>query len=154
MIAAELSESGNTLSLARDEDNYVAGGMEDAYDMEGPDAPGKVNDYRFKTFYLGGDKDNYKALVGQGGDLPVIDPDWLKGNDPNAVALSEALLQQSSPCNRPSTRRVSRCSWPMPRISSLCRSWCRGCVQAHCPPSMAVDIFSSNRPITWCRRVC
>ncbi|WP_329081019.1 LamG domain-containing protein [Streptosporangium sp. NBC_01469] len=45
--------------------------------------PGKVDAYRFMTFYLPQSADNGQAFLSQ-----VVDPQWLRfSNDPNAVAL-------------------------------------------------------------------
>ncbi|MFK7935743.1 MAG: LamG-like jellyroll fold domain-containing protein [Saprospiraceae bacterium] len=55
--------------------------------------PGKVKGYRFKTFYLKPDKENFNILKdGYESDVPLINPDWLNNPDnPDAVALQEAL---------------------------------------------------------------
>lgn len=47
--------------------------------------PGKVDTYRFNTFYLASSKENYNALFSM-----VIDKEWLNSNDPKAKALLQA----------------------------------------------------------------
>ncbi|MCC3773289.1 LamG domain-containing protein [Streptomyces sp. UNOB3_S3] len=53
---------------------------------------GRVNAYRFMTFYLDSDKENFEDLYGK-----VIDPTWLKGSDPNAAALRQARQSETKP---------------------------------------------------------
>ncbi|WP_197368021.1 hypothetical protein, partial [Streptomyces clavuligerus] len=58
------------------------------YDQSGKPVltPGKVDAYRFMTFYLGQDTTNFDDFYNK-----VIDPTWLAGsNDPAATALRQA----------------------------------------------------------------
>ncbi len=62
-----------------------------ALDAEGNRArcPGKVDGYRFMTFYLEPDKEHFKDFANK-----VIDRAWLEqSSDPNAVALRQAIKQ-------------------------------------------------------------
>ena len=54
--------------------------------------PGKVRDYRFSTIYQHPRKANFDRLWSGTTDQPepVIDPAWLAGSDPDAVALRQA----------------------------------------------------------------
>ncbi|MCA9699899.1 MAG: hypothetical protein KC431_20405, partial [Myxococcales bacterium] len=55
--------------------------------------PGKVDAYRFMTFYLGGDGNHGADLFNK-----VIDPVWLEqSNEPNAVALRQAKATNAEP---------------------------------------------------------
>ncbi|WP_026732681.1 LamG-like jellyroll fold domain-containing protein [Fischerella sp. PCC 9605] len=83
-----LDERGN---LVRDE----AGRPIREYDANGNplDAPGKVNAYRFLSFYLTPDTQNYDAFFNN-----VVDPIWLEeNNSPNAQALRQARQPQGGP---------------------------------------------------------
>ena len=71
------------------------GGMERQYDDDGNgvNAPGKVDAYRFMTFYLDSDKDNFEDLYNK-----VVDPIWLAESDhPNATALRQANQSAKKP---------------------------------------------------------
>lgn len=48
--------------------------------------PGKVKSYRYKTFYLAPNKDNFTNFK------DIVDEDWLKSAEPDAVALVKALV--------------------------------------------------------------
>jgi len=56
-------------------------------------SPGKVTGYRFMTFYLAPDNNNFEAFFT--GRNPVVDPDWLANSqgkfDPDALALKAAM---------------------------------------------------------------
>ncbi|WP_411146028.1 LamG-like jellyroll fold domain-containing protein [Streptomyces sp. x-80] len=55
--------------------------------------PGRVDAYRFMTFYLDADKDNFEDFYAK-----VVDPKWLQGsNDPNAAALRQARQSEKKP---------------------------------------------------------
>lgn len=56
-----------------------------AYVADGNAQPGRVDAYRFKSFYLDADSANFDVLFSQ-----VIDPTWLESDAPNAVALRQA----------------------------------------------------------------
>ncbi|MBL6447060.1 carbohydrate-binding protein [Fulvivirga sp. 29W222] len=57
--------------------------------------PGKVLGYRFMSFYLDPDKENFDALAKTSHpDKQIIDKDWLDNpDDPNAIALKDALTR-------------------------------------------------------------
>ena len=71
------------------------GGVERIYDDEGSaiSAAGKVDAYRFMTFYLDSDKNNFEDLYQK-----VIDPIWLAESDhANAIALRQANQAAKKP---------------------------------------------------------
>ncbi|MEG4837033.1 LamG-like jellyroll fold domain-containing protein [Microcoleus sp. B9-D4] len=53
---------------------------------------GKVDAYRFMTFYLQPSNDHYEDLFGK-----VVDHTWLNSKDPNAVALKQAVGNSKKP---------------------------------------------------------
>lgn len=67
-------------------------GKDSMYDEDGNpvDAPGKVDAYRFMTFYLQPDKEHFKDFKNK-----VIDQEWLNSNDANAIALSQAINKEN-----------------------------------------------------------
>ncbi|MEV7119202.1 LamG-like jellyroll fold domain-containing protein [Kitasatospora griseola] len=55
--------------------------------------PGKVDAYRFLSFYLGEDSEHFDSFFHK-----VVDPTWLNnGNDPNAAALRQARQSDRKP---------------------------------------------------------
>lgn len=57
------------------------------------DAPGKVDGYRFMSYYLAPESDNFKTFFDK-----VVDPNWLNnGSSPNANALLSAADQETAP---------------------------------------------------------
>jgi hypothetical protein len=83
------------------------------YDSDGNPVivPGKVDAYRFMTFYLEPRNDNFDAFFNT-----VVDPIWLQGSHPNALAMKQA--QQASkkpPCWRV-MHRVTFVSRILPEI--------------------------------------
>jgi hypothetical protein len=55
--------------------------------------PGKVDAYRFMTFYLDTDRRNFQDLFGK-----VVDPIWLEqSQDPNAIAMRQARQDGKEP---------------------------------------------------------
>ena len=52
--------------------------------------PGKVDAYRFMTFYLRPDKEHFEDFKNK-----VVDLEWLSSNDPNAIALNSAISSES-----------------------------------------------------------
>ncbi|NEO89329.1 MAG: LamG domain-containing protein [Moorea sp. SIO3G5] len=65
------------------------------YDTEGNPikVPGKVDAYRFMTFYLEPKAENFEDFYGK-----VVDPIWIEqSNDPNAQALREAKQSEKKP---------------------------------------------------------
>ncbi|MFC9249811.1 LamG-like jellyroll fold domain-containing protein [Amycolatopsis thailandensis] len=54
--------------------------------------PGRVDAYRFMTFYLDSDKANFDDFYGK-----VVDRSWLDSADPNAVALKQACQAGHKP---------------------------------------------------------
>jgi len=81
----ELDVPGDLQRYQRDENgDWIANGT---------NYPGKVDAYRFKTFYLDSDKRNYEDLFGK-----VIDPLWLaQSSAPTAVALRQAQNAEKKP---------------------------------------------------------
>ncbi|MEU3064605.1 LamG domain-containing protein [Streptomyces subrutilus] len=56
------------------------------------EAAGRVDAYRFMTFYLDSDKANFEDFYGK-----VIDPQWLDGPSANAAALRQAQQAEHKP---------------------------------------------------------
>ncbi|HSV64399.1 MAG TPA: LamG domain-containing protein [Mycobacteriales bacterium] len=74
---------------------YVDGKL--VYEADGTPktVPGRVDAYRFMTFYLDTTKDNFDDFFGK-----VVDPDWL-ATDPQAASLRQAnQTNQKPPCWR------------------------------------------------------
>ncbi len=91
------------------------GGMERLYDDDGNpvSAAGKVDAYRFMTFYLDSDKDNFEDLYNK-----VIDPVWLAESDhPNAIALRQANQAAKKPACWRLLHRVTFVSRLLPDFS-------------------------------------
>ena len=67
------------------------------FNFQAAPCPGKVLGYRFMSFYLDPDKDNFEVLAKtEDPDSQIIDKDWLDNpNDPNAVALKDALTRSN-----------------------------------------------------------
>ena len=66
-----------------------------AYDAKGKiiKRPGKVDAYRFMTFYLEPSKENFEDFFNK-----VVDPIWLaQSSEPNAVALRQANQSDKKP---------------------------------------------------------
>ncbi len=67
----------------RDENGVIQFDLSDPLRPRPMRLPGKVDAYRFKTFYLEPDTDNYEHFFAR-----VVDPIWLaQSDDPNAAAL-------------------------------------------------------------------
>lgn len=64
------------------------------YDINGKPliVPGKVDAYRFMTFYLEPTNENFDTFFNN-----VVDPIWLQGNHPNALALKQAQQAEKKP---------------------------------------------------------
>ncbi|AUG82115.1 hypothetical protein CFP65_7541 [Kitasatospora sp. MMS16-BH015] len=76
------------------------------------EVPGRVDAYRFMTFYLDSDKANFEDFYGK-----VVDPEWLAGSDPNAMALRQADQgEQKPPCWR-ILHRVTFVSRKLPKVT-------------------------------------
>ncbi|MFG2845924.1 LamG-like jellyroll fold domain-containing protein [Kitasatospora sp. NPDC048296] len=90
-------------------------GRKPVYDADGNpvNAPGKVDAYRFLSFYLGEDTEHFDAFFHK-----VVDQRWLdNGTDPNAAALREVRrTDRKPPCWRVMHRVtfVSRLLPPVP----------------------------------------
>ncbi|MGW2397388.1 LamG-like jellyroll fold domain-containing protein [Kitasatospora sp. NPDC001664] len=75
------------------------------------EVPGRVDAYRFMTFYLDSDKANFEDFYGK-----VVDPEWLLGPDANAVALRQADQSgHKPPCWR-ILHRVTFVSRKLPKV--------------------------------------
>ncbi len=86
------------------------------YDAEGNPVlcPGKVDAYRFMTFFLQEDNENYEQLFNK-----VIDPLWLnESNDKNAIALRGAYDPVNTPPCWRVMHRVTFVSRILPEIES------------------------------------
>ncbi len=85
-----------SLDLPRNLQKYTLDNQGDwnpVYDKGEPvKAAGKVDAYRFKTFYLDSSERNFEDLFGK-----VVDPIWLASDHPNAVALSQANQSDKKP---------------------------------------------------------
>ncbi|MGX8906129.1 LamG-like jellyroll fold domain-containing protein [Streptomyces netropsis] len=90
-------------------------GRKPVFDADGKpvNAPGKVDAYRFLSFYLGEDTEHFDTFFHK-----VVDPAWLEGGtDPNAAALRQARQSdRKPPCWRVMHRVtfVSRLLPPVP----------------------------------------
>ena len=76
---------------------YRAGGagLTAQFDANGEPVlcPGKVDAYRFMTFYLDTDRRNFQDLFGK-----VVDPLWLEqSQEPNAIAMRQARQESKQP---------------------------------------------------------
>ncbi|MFD7319521.1 hypothetical protein ACFV9D_00285 [Streptomyces sp. NPDC059875] len=69
------------------------------------EVPGRLDTYRFMTFYLDSDKANFEDFYGK-----VVDQTWLTGKDPNAAALRHT--RQSA--HKPPCWRVTSVSRKLP----------------------------------------
>ncbi|MGI5528174.1 LamG-like jellyroll fold domain-containing protein [Streptomyces syringium] len=70
-------------------------GRKPVFDADGKpvNAPGKVDAYRFLSFYLGEDTEHFDTFFHK-----VVDPAWLEsGTDPNAAALRQARQSDRKP---------------------------------------------------------
>ena len=83
------------------------------YDPEGNPVivPGKVDAYRFMTFYLEPANDNFEAFFNT-----VVDPIWLQGAHPNALALKQAQQSDKKPPCWRVMHRVTFVSRILPEI--------------------------------------
>ncbi len=79
-----LSVSANPEALLQ----KYTGNPNDLYTRD--DHPGKVNGYRFKSFYLVPDKKHFQTFWDK-----VVSKEWLESNDPNAKALRAARGNQN-----------------------------------------------------------
>ncbi len=92
----------------------VNGQWERQYDANGNavNKAGKVDAYRFMTFYLQPDAEHYDELYSK-----VIDPTWfLQSNHPNANALRQAKLNRKRPACWRIMHRVTFVSRILPEI--------------------------------------
>ncbi len=74
--------------------------------------PGKVDAYRFMTFYLEPNNENFDTFFNS-----VVDPIWLQGNQPNALALKQARQTDKKPPTWRVMHRVTFVSRILPKIS-------------------------------------
>lgn len=89
-IEVNVDVPGDLQKTAPDENNE----WKPVFDGDGNavTAAGKVDAYRFKTFYLDSSERNFEDLFGK-----VVDPIWLASDNPNAVALSQANQSDKKP---------------------------------------------------------
>ncbi|WKU43003.1 LamG-like jellyroll fold domain-containing protein [Streptomyces sp. VNUA116] len=86
------------------------------FDADGKpvNAPGKVDAYRFLSFYLGEDTEHFDTFFHK-----VVDPTWLEnGTDPNAAALRQARQSDRKPPCWRVMHRVTFVSRLLPPVSS------------------------------------
>lgn len=91
-LSLENNTPGNLQKQAIDSEGNI---LEPEFDSQGNpvNTPGKVDAYRFFSFYLTPQSDHYDALYNR-----VIDPVWLEqSNSPNARALRQAQQPQNAP---------------------------------------------------------
>ena len=89
--------------------------MDRIYDEDGNgvNAAGKVDAYRFMTFYLDSDKRNFEDLFQK-----VVDPVWLAESDhPNAIAMRQANQSAKKPACWRILHRVTFISRLLPEFS-------------------------------------
>ena len=79
------------VSFDDDEKEYELGG-DRATAASGHREPGKVDAYRFMTFYLDADAENGDVFFHR-----VVDPTWLAGTSPAAAALRQARQHERRP---------------------------------------------------------
>ncbi|MFJ3876950.1 LamG-like jellyroll fold domain-containing protein [Streptomyces sp. NPDC090077] len=76
------------------------------------EVPGRVDAYRFMTFYLDSDKANFEDFYGK-----VVDRQWLEGADPNAAALRQARQSEAKPPCWRILHRVTFVSRKLPPVA-------------------------------------
>jgi hypothetical protein len=91
------SETSFGLDVSLSPEQDIARRDPDGNPVLGPDgrpvpADGKVDAYRFMTFYLAPRNDHHDLFFNR-----VVDPLWLNGNDPGAVALRQARQPGKQP---------------------------------------------------------
>ncbi len=110
------------------------GGMQRLYDDDGNpvSAAGKVDAYRFMTFYLDSDKNNFEDLYNK-----VVDPIWLAESDhPNAIALRQANQAAKKPACWRLLHRVTFVSRLLPDFANS--------VEPSLPVAMKAENIDSN----------
>ncbi|MEU2835000.1 LamG-like jellyroll fold domain-containing protein [Streptomyces lavendulae] len=78
------------------------------------EVPGRVDAYRFMTFYLDSDKSNFEDFYGK-----VVDRKWLEGADPNAAALRQARQSDAKPPCWRVLHRVTFVSRKLPPVTPV-----------------------------------
>ncbi|MFJ7206080.1 LamG-like jellyroll fold domain-containing protein [Streptomyces sp. NPDC098789] len=78
------------------------------------EVPGRVDAYRFMTFYLDSDKNNFEDFYGK-----VVDRKWLEGADPNAAALRQARQSEAKPPCWRVLHRVTFVSRKLPPVTPI-----------------------------------
>ncbi|MGB3544436.1 MAG: hypothetical protein WBA11_16075, partial [Rubrivirga sp.] len=94
----------------------LGSGVEAVYDGDGNavNQPGKVDAYRFMTFYLEPKRDNFEDLF-----ETVVDPIWLERSPhPNAAALRQANQAEQKPLCWRVFHRVTFVSRILPKVST------------------------------------
>ncbi|MBL8329698.1 MAG: hypothetical protein JNJ71_12665 [Rubrivivax sp.] len=81
----------------------------DTVTVMGDREAGKVDAYRFMTFYLEPRTDNFEAFYNR-----VVDPEWLQSDDPSAAALRQAQQDNKKPACWRVLHRVTYVSRVLP----------------------------------------
>ncbi|GLF95112.1 LamG domain-containing protein [Streptomyces yaizuensis] len=114
----------------RDLQKYKADGTPEYVNDKPVLVPGKVDAYRFMTFYLAQDTTHFDDFYNK-----VIDPTWLAGsNDANATALRQARQSDRKPPCWRILHRVTFLSRVLPPVTS------------NTPPSLAKDMRTIDIP--------
>ncbi|HEY4991480.1 MAG TPA: LamG domain-containing protein, partial [Nakamurella sp.] len=115
----DLSVTKTTDSQHSFEVDVTAGGEQDITVVDGTGqhvkAPGKVDAYRWLTFYLAPRADNYDAFYNR-----VVDPIWLaQSSDPSAIALRQARQDGKRPAAWRVLHRVTYVSRVLAPVGSV-----------------------------------
>ena len=119
LTKSRTKETENAFSIEVDVDTPgdLQGYTKDAegnYQGDGRNVPGKVDAYRFMTFYLDSVKENFEDLFAK-----VVDPIWLEQSDhPNAVAMRQAQQVEKKPACWRVFHRVTFVSRILPEFES------------------------------------
>ncbi|MFE3945844.1 LamG-like jellyroll fold domain-containing protein [Streptomyces sp. NPDC059118] len=121
-----------TCDVPGDLQKYDANG-DPEYDDDGAaiEVPGRVDAYRFMTFYLDADTRNFEDFYGK-----VVDPLWLGGDSPHAAALRQAQQSDKQP---PCWRVLHRVTYISRKLAAE-----PGTGASALDKSMAAEDISSN----------
>ncbi|MFG2298548.1 LamG-like jellyroll fold domain-containing protein [Streptomyces sp. NPDC048603] len=97
-----------------DMQKYDKDGNPEYKDGNAVEVPGRVDAYRFMTFYLDSDKANFEDFYGK-----VVDKQWLEGADPNAAALRQAQQSEAKPPCWRILHRVTFVSRKLPPVAPV-----------------------------------